>query len=93
MNKKGRRALHVVEEILRRWDPIGVRPGVLAPADEYDSYAGAILALVAGGASVRELAEYLAKIRGEMMELAPDSERDLATAREIIAALGRQADD
>jgi len=31
--------IRIVESILRRWDPIGVEPGELGPADEYDSYA------------------------------------------------------
>ena len=40
-----KRALSRVEGILRRWDPIGVRPGELAPIDEYDSYAPHIVSI------------------------------------------------
>ena len=39
--------VRAVEEILRRWDPIGVEAGKLAPLDEYDRYAPHIVSLVA----------------------------------------------
>jgi hypothetical protein len=31
--------IRAVEAMLRRWDPIGVERGSMAPADEYDGYA------------------------------------------------------
>jgi hypothetical protein len=39
------RRISVVEEILRRWNPIGQ----LVPADEYDGYAPHIVSMVAQG--------------------------------------------
>jgi hypothetical protein len=41
----------VVQEISRRWDPIG---GWLVPADEYDSYAPQIVFMVAGHYVLKE---------------------------------------
>ena len=43
--------IRAVEAVLRRWDPIGVEPGISGPADEYDSYAPHIVSMVLGGAS------------------------------------------
>jgi hypothetical protein len=58
MNKdRGGSPLARVEALLREWDPIGVRPGVVAPAGEYDSYAPAIVSLVEDGASAEDIAE------------------------------------
>ena len=54
-----------VQEILRRWDPIGVQPGELAPADEYDSYAPHIVSMVAQGCSREQLGAHLETIRTE----------------------------
>lgn len=76
-----------VESILRVWDPIGVRPGVEAPASEYDSYAPAIVAMVAGGASSEEVAVHLGRISTEKMGLSGRPGRDLEIARAIVGAV------
>lgn len=57
--------IRLVEELLRRWDPIGVQPGAMAPADEYDSYASHIVSMVEGGCTVEELASHLGDLQWE----------------------------
>lgn len=79
--------VRAVEAILRRWDPSDVKPGELAPPDEYDGYAPRIVSLVAGGCSVAELCGHLASLRAEAIGVEKAAEHDLAIAREIIAAL------
>lgn len=76
-----------VETLLRAWDPIGVRPGVDAPANEYDSYAPAIVALVGSGASAEDLAEHLGRVSTARMGLGARPARDLAVASAIVAAV------
>ncbi len=84
-------SVHVVEEILRRWDPIGVEPGEMAPLDEYDSYAPHIVSLVVAQCSPEELSAHLHTIRTEVMEEEACQDRDAEIADEIIAALREQA--
>lgn len=76
-----------VEKILRRWDPIGVAPGSLAPADEYDSYAPPIVSMIARGCSKEELCEHLGVVRNDEMGVPEDPMRDREIADDIIAAL------
>jgi hypothetical protein len=73
-----------VEEILRRWDPIGVRPGRSAPADEDDGYAPQIVSMVAQGCSIDELVTHLESIRVETIGVGPDPNRDREIAKEIL---------
>ena len=80
-----------VEEILRRWDPIGVDPGNLAPADEYDSYAPHIVSMVAQGCSIEELFRHLGVIRVETIGVESDPSRDREIASEILEALQEKA--
>ena len=80
-----------VQSILRRWDPIGVRPGEIAPEDEYDSYAPHIVSLVERGSSVEQLAGYLAKLRTETIGVEAHPERDAEIAREIVETLRGEA--
>ena len=73
----------VVEEILRRWDPIGVNPGPgedNGPMDEYDSYAPAVLSLLMRGATGLEIEKHLVRIRVEQMshKAYPPSDRPIA---------------
>ena len=82
--------VHVVQEILRRWDPIGILPAEFAPRDEYDGYAHPIVSMVMRGCSAMELAVHLSNIRTECMGIEPDPERDAAVAVEIITALHEQ---
>lgn len=80
-----------VEEILRRWDPIGVEPGAVAPADEYDSYAPHIVSMVRGGCTVENLAAHLEHLAVENMGLGPSSSsnkaRNLEFATQIVGGL------
>ena len=66
-------SIRIVEEILRRWAPIGVQPGVDAPADEYDSYAPYIVSMVGNGCTVAEVASRLEFLAVETMGLWPSS--------------------
>lgn len=84
---RGGSPLAQVKALLREWDPIGVRPGVDAPANEYDSYAPAIVALVESGASAEDLAEHLGRVSTARMGLGARPARDLAVASAIVAAV------
>src|SRR5690242_3497776 len=79
-----------VEEILRRWDPIGVMVGEFAPVDEYHSYAPHIVTLVSNGCSVDELSRHLNKIRTETIGLPKNLSRDREFAIEIRNSLGKK---
>ena len=76
-----------VQEILRRWDPIGVRPGELAPADEYDSYAAHVVSIVARGCSFEQLCTHLRGIRVDTIGVEPNPGRDGEVANEILKVL------
>jgi len=80
-----KRAVSRVQDILRRWDPLGVRPGEFAPIDEYDSYAPHIVSMVAQRCSLEELCVHLQGIRVETMCVGPDSRRDREIAGEILS--------
>jgi len=80
-----------VQEILRRWDPIGVHPGKLAPADEYDSYAPHIVSMVAQGCSQEQLCTHLGTVRTDTMQVRANRERDWEIASEIIQAVRGEA--
>jgi hypothetical protein len=81
------RHVNRVQGILRRWDPIGVQPGELAPADEYDSYAPHIVSLVTQGCSVAQLARHLEELRTDAIGLEANPERDNEIANEIVETL------
>jgi hypothetical protein len=76
-----------VQAILRRWDPIGVRPGEYAPADEYDSYAPQLVSLVAQGCSMQELCAQLETIRVHSIGVGANSAGDALIAEAILEAL------
>lgn len=78
------REVRAVEGILRRWDPIGVQPGTVAPADEYDSYAPHIVSMVKGGCSVEELAAHLERLS---MGLGPGSPASRAHSHEFAVQI------
>jgi hypothetical protein len=76
-----------VEEILRKWDPIGISPGPGeddGPMDEYDSYAPRLLALLQRGARVDDIHEQLVLIRTVSMGLDADP-RDKRVAKELVS--------
>jgi len=75
-----------VQEILRRWDPIGIQPGEIAPADEYDSYAPHIVSMVAQDCSRDLLSAHLEALRKDIIGVEPDRKTDWEIADEIIKA-------
>ena len=77
----------IVQEILRRWDPIG---GQSVPADEYDSYTPHIVSMVVQGCSIEELCAQLEWIRVDM-GIGPSHDRDREIAAEILRALRNTA--
>jgi hypothetical protein len=76
-----------VEEILRRWDPINVAPGVVAPPDEYDSYAPHIVSMVKRGCTIEELATHLERLCVETMGLGSSSTASRAHSLEFAAQI------
>ena len=81
-----------VQEILRRWDPIGVQPGEFAPADEYDSYAPDIVSMAAQGCSREQLCAHLGAVCTDTIGVPPSHDVDWRIAGEIIDAIrGRAA--
>jgi hypothetical protein len=81
----------LVETILRRWDPIGVEPGAVAPTDEYDSYAPHIVSMVKCGCTAEELADHLEHLGSETMGIGPSNKlsrsHSLKFAAEILENL------
>jgi hypothetical protein len=84
--------IHTVEAILRRWDPIGVRPGEFAPADEYDDYAPHIVSMVIGGCTIAQLSQHLGHIRTHTIGVEANRKRDLRIAIDIVRALRDKAE-
>jgi hypothetical protein len=86
--KAVREQIRVVEEILRRWDPIGVIPDrsdAGGPLDEYDSYAPGILGKLRAGASVDDLTRHLYGLATTQMGLPGNIERDRLFAAELFS--------
>jgi hypothetical protein len=77
----------MVQDILRRWDPIGVAPGEFGPADEYDSYAPSIVSMVVQGCTTEELSKHLEIIRVETIGIEAKPDRDREIAGEILKAI------
>lgn len=80
-----------VQDILRRWDPIGIAPGEAGPADEYDSYAPHIVSMVAQGCSMEALSDHLEVIRVERIGVEANRDRDREIASEILEAIREKA--
>ena len=64
--------IEVVQEALRRWDPIGVieeqkEQGI--PLTEYDRYAPPILSMLQRGSAAKDIAAFLTLTEEETMEL------------------------
>lgn len=76
--------VHHVEAVLRRWDPIGVKPGECAPADEYDAYAPHLVSMLSNGASAVELRAHLDHIRTGTIGLPADPARDAQCVDELV---------
>jgi hypothetical protein len=76
-----------VERILRDWDPIGVQPGVAAPADEYDSYAPHIVSLVRSGCTACMLTVHLESLCVEVMGLGLSTEASRSRSQECASRI------
>lgn len=83
--------VRVVEGIIRKWDPLGLRPGAVVPANEYDRYAPPIVSMVLAGASIDALARHLAAIATDSTGSGAVESRDHEVAREIIAAVRKES--
>jgi hypothetical protein len=81
------RDIRAVEAILRRWDPINVEPGRVAPSDEYDSYAPHIVSMVESGCTVAELTAHLECLCVETMGLKPRSSASQAYSSKFAALI------
>src|SRR5262245_47182504 len=79
--------IRVVEQILRRWDPIGVEPGVVAPADEYDSYAPHIVSMVEAACTVDALTAHLEHLATVVIGVGSDEAVSREFACQIIESL------
>lgn len=51
-----------VMEVLREWDPIGVRPNDGGPSDEYDSYSAPLVTMLDRDDSVDQIVAWLERI-------------------------------
>lgn len=79
--------LEKIEALLRKqWDPIGVFPN-WPGEDEYDYYALHIYSMLKGGATVDEVADYLAWAANKFIEVETIPEREIAVAQAAAAIL------
>lgn len=85
--RAARRRVQIVAEILRRWDPIGVEPGVAGSSDEYDGYAPLLVEMVDQGGTAQTLSQRLGELRAAMLAVLRDDARDATIAREIVESL------
>jgi len=69
-------AVWLVQRALKDWDPLAVLRGCNLPESEYDDYAAPIVALVANGATIDDVAAHLATLRSEAFGAHRDDERD-----------------
>ncbi len=75
-----------VARVLRAWDPLGVRPGVDGPLDEYDGYAPGLLRDALAGVSAEALAARLRELREQMLGVEGEHDEGAIAARIIDAA-------
>jgi hypothetical protein len=68
--------------LLEDWDPIGIKDEPLAQ-DEYDMYVGAIYRLIASRASPMEIANHLARLEGDQLDLAIRADALLQVAEKL----------
>jgi hypothetical protein len=90
MDKDRRKAvrdqIRVVEQILRRWHPIGVIVDPTDPEnplDEYDSYAPGVLGKLESDASIEDLTQHLYSLTTTRMGIHGNMERDRLFATEL----------
>lgn len=79
--------IRLVEDVLRQWDPIGIEPSVMAPADEYDSYAPHMVSMVEGGCTVEELASHLDVLSSTTIGAGSNMKESAKFAAQIIEVL------
>ena len=79
--------LRAVEGILRRWDPVGVKPGQFAPEDEYNGYAPQIVSLVENGCSSAVLAAHLEHLSVHKIGVGSNVRASTKFAAEIMRTL------
>jgi hypothetical protein len=79
--------VRLVEDILRRWDPINTQPGEMGPSDEYDSYAPHIVSKVRAGCSVDELAIHLEGLAVHTMGIGPSLTRSRVHSSQVAAQI------
>ena len=72
-----------VEILLRLWDPIGVKPGIFAPVDEYNSYAPHIVSMVKGGCTFEELVAHLEHLSSVTMGIGSATPQSKSRRRDI----------
>jgi hypothetical protein len=85
-SKIARSQIQAIEEVLRRWDPIGVIADLVADGllpNEYDDYAPHIVGMLSRGASAEELARHLSYCRTGAMGLRANVAEDRKYAQEI----------
>ena len=70
------------DALMREWDPIGVKD-VPEAQDEYDGYVGGVYRLLAAGASVRDVAEHLARIEQDSMGFSTSPDRLMSVAAKV----------
>ncbi|MEZ5288275.1 MAG: hypothetical protein R2712_26435 [Vicinamibacterales bacterium] len=89
MRKKRCKSVQIcrVEEILRRWDPIGVEPGTMAPADEYDSYAPHMVSMVEAGCTTEQLAAHLEDLATTTIGVGSNPKVSASFAAQIVEAV------
>ena len=73
-----------VQEALRKWDPIGVISDPSKPDDEYDMYAGPIIAMLDAGMPRAKLVDYLEEICTSRIEVAFDRRHAETIVDELI---------
>ena len=74
------------DSLMQHWDPIGVA-AIPEAVDEYDSYIGAIYAILTGTRSEQELVEFLHITETETMGLGGSSRKHLRKLAHILLNL------
>ena len=70
------------DALMREWDPIGAKD-VPEAQDEYDGYVGGVYCLLANGASVRDIAEHLARVERDSMGFSTPADQLMNVAAEL----------
>ncbi len=79
--RKSRKSIERISEILNEWDPIGVSEYV---SDEYDMYINAIVLELDNGCDERTLSKLLKEIVVKRMCISSDEEANQRAAEQLI---------